>query len=400
MITQEPIGKIPARAFQQANKIVHSKLEVLWLKLRVFLQVFLATYEQTGNARAAVNMIRQTKNDYEKVFGEPLMTKVARVNGRYFWRLSAPGFPSPASYRMYANEITHHLPGQPTTGLRSLLFAITKKCPLNCEHCFEWGNLNQPEELSSEDLKNIVRKYQRFGTTQIMFTGGEPLLRINDICAILKDSLPGTDFWIISSGLGLNAARAQRLKEAGLTGVMISLDHFDENEHDAFRGYEDAFGMATRAVINANNAGLVTTLSVCVTKSFINAENIAAYMDLAKDLGVAFVQILEPRATGRYAGTDVKLGPGEILLLEEAYKKYNSHPAYADYPIINYLGYFQRKLGCLGAGSRFFYIDTDGDAHVCPFCARKVASALKFSAEDIVSLLGQHSCHVFDQHPH
>jgi MoaA/NifB/PqqE/SkfB family radical SAM enzyme len=298
---------------------------------------------------------------------------------------------------MHENEVNRLISGQKKTGLRSLLFAITKKCPLNCEHCFEWDNLNQQEVLSTADLINIVLKYQAYGTTQIMFSGGEPMLRVNDIYEVLNAAHDGSDFWIISSGLGLTKERAHRLKKAGLTGVMISLDHFEASKHNAFRGFENAYMNAIQAVENANEAGLVTTLSLCATKEFTTEENLDAYMNLAKTLGVSFVQILEPRASGRYMGKEVELGKEEMLLLEKKYSEYNTSEAYVDFPIVDYLGYHQRKVGCFGAGNRFFYIDTDGDAHICPFCTNKVAKALQFPAKDMVSLLGQHACHGFDK---
>lgn len=382
---------------QQSSKIVKGRFEVIWLKLRLLRQLFRITLRKTGSPLAALRMNQRIGKKYQRVFGEPLLTKVAKVDNRYFWRLGAPGFPSKASHRMHENEINRFIPGQSSTGLRSLLFAITKKCPLKCEHCFEWGNLNQKEELSTADLIHIVLEYQAYGTTQIMFSGGEPLLRVNDICEVLKRVQPGTDFWIISSGLGLNTERAHRLKKAGLTGVMISLDHFEASKHNAFRGYENAYNDAIQAVINANEAGLVTTLSLCATKDFTTEENLAAYMKRAKKLGVSFVQIIEPRASGRYKGKDVELGEREKLLLEKTYLEYKTSKAYVDFPIVDYLGYHQRRVGCFGAGNRFFYIDTDGDAHICPFCTNKVANALQFSAKDMIGLLGQYACHGFDK---
>jgi MoaA/NifB/PqqE/SkfB family radical SAM enzyme len=381
----------------QPTTIVTGQGEKRWLKLKVIRQLFGVLYRKTGNLVATFQLIRQIREKYETTFGEPLLTKVAKVDGRYFWRLAAPGFPSVASVKMHEHEASRLLPGQVRTGLRSLLFAITKKCPMNCEHCFEWDNLNQQGDLPVADLIQLVHKYQDFGTTQMMFSGGEPMLRVNDLYEVLKVARPGTDFWIITSGLGLNQERARRLKAAGLTGAMVSLDHYEASQHDQFRGFAGAYDAAIQAVLHAQAAGLVTTLSLCATQAFTTPENLAAYLDLAKTLGVSFVQIVEPRATGRYAGKLVELDATVIALLEKTYLEYNTSKAYQDYPIINYLGYHQRKVGCFGSGDRFFYIDTDGDAHSCPFCAHKVGSALAFPAQDMIHLLGQHACFGFAQ---
>ncbi|MBK6364942.1 MAG: radical SAM protein [Saprospiraceae bacterium] len=90
------------------------------------------------------------------------------------------------------------------------MFAITNKCPLHCEHCFEWDNLNKEEHLTTAEIINTVHKFQDYGTTQVMFSGGEPMLRIHDIYQTLQAAKPGTDFWIITSGLGFSLERAKK----------------------------------------------------------------------------------------------------------------------------------------------------------------------------------------------
>lgn len=194
----------------------------------------------------------------------------------------------------------------------------------------------------------------------------------------------------------LDERKAQLLKAAGLTGVMVGLDHCDAERHDRFRGRAGAFDGAIRAVLSAKAAGLAVSLSLCITRDFATAESLRRYLNLACQLGVTFVQFLEPRAAGRYAGQDVELHPEQLQLLDEFYLRYNSDPAFADYPIINYLGYHQRRMGCFGAGNRFLYIDTDGDAQRCPFCQGKVASLLEFPMEDIVGLLQQRGRQAFE----
>ncbi|WP_258104526.1 radical SAM protein [Marinoscillum sp. MHG1-6] len=340
-------------------------------------------------------MLNKVKNKYQRIFGERFLSKAARVGNRYFWRLAAPGFPSLANYRMHQNEINRFVPTAHSNGMRSVLFAITKKCPLSCEHCFEWNNLSKSETLSVDEIIAIIHKYQDYGTTQMMLSGGEPMVRINDVYKILDKAKEGTDFWIITSGIGLHDEQATRLKAKGLTGVMISLDHYEEAGHDKFRGFGGSFQAAIQAVKSANKAGLVVTLALCSTREFTTSANLISYMDLAKDLGVAFVQLIEPRATGRYESMDVALGKEHISLLEDFYYRYNTEKAFRQYPIINYLGYHQRRVGCFGAGDRFFYIDTDGDAHICPYCVKKVSNTINETAIQTVESLSQHSCHEY-----
>lgn len=378
------------------SPIVTGKVDILKLKWRVFSQLFRLLYQKTGSLRGTWFLLRQMLTRYQKVLGEKLLAKAAKVDGKYYWRLSTPGFPSEATTRLHRFEI-NRLCHEEEVGLRTLLFAITKKCPLHCEHCFEWDNLHKEEVLSKSDIIEIVRKFQDYGTTQIMFSGGEPMLRINDIYDVLQSSKPGTDFWIITSGLGLTSEKARMLKEHGLSGVMVSLDHFDPLQHNSFRGSENAFENARNAVLHARQAGLVTTLSLCSTRSFTTGDHLDTYMELAKDWGVTFVQLIEPRAKGKYAGKDVLLSRQATEILDQCYLDYNTLPKYKDFPMVNYLGYHQRKVGCFGAGDRFFYIDTDGFAHICPYCDGKVCNVKDYTAKEVIQLLSRHACHSFAQ---
>jgi MoaA/NifB/PqqE/SkfB family radical SAM enzyme len=375
--------------------VVRNKAELRQLKIKLLGRIYRKILQKGVNPMVAATHLIKIYRKYRSIFGEPMITKAAKSDGRYFWRLASPGFPSEAWDRMTENEIERGLNTGKRYGLRSLIFAITKKCPMNCEHCFEWYNLNKQDVLAVPDIINIVHKYQDYGTTQIMFSGGEPMLRMNDLKKVLQHVKGGTDFWIITSGYGLDRKQAEELKSSGLTGVMVSLDHFEASEHDRFRGFDGAFNMAVRGAIHAKRAGLATALGLCLTREFVSDENLRRYMEMAKGLGVAFVQFLEPRSSGRYSGKNVELTQKETAILEKTYLEYNSSGDYIDFPIINYLGYHQRHVGCFGAGDRFFYIDPDGDAHICPYCTGKMGNTLTFSVEEIIAKLSKQSCHVF-----
>lgn len=382
----------------QQSPIVTSSFEKFQLRIVLFRELMSSALKHLGSPKKALKVSKILKDKYEKTFGEKLLSKVAKVDGKYYWRLASPGFPSPAATLSRINEMNRVMPFKPTNGLGILLVGITKKCPLSCEHCYEWDRMNEKEKLSIDDLTQIIQKYQDYGTTQIMLGGGEPLLRIKDIYTLLENAKDGTDFWIVTSGWRFTTEYATRLKSKGLSGVMVSLDHYIPEKHDEFRGREGSYDEAINAVLLAKEAKLVTGISLCPTKEFTTEENLRAYMELGKRLGVTFVQIFEPKAVGRYKGQDVALSEKHFKLLEKFYLEYNSGKEYKDYPIINYTGYHQRRFGCFGSGDYYLYVDTDGDVHKCPLCAGKVCNALAFPVEDTVNLLKQTSgCSFFHQ---
>ncbi len=318
--------------------------------------------------------------------------KYAHAAGRYFWDLYAPGWPSPAFDRYVERELDRVQPLAPATGVQTVILAVTKRCPLRCEHCCEWQALNQPERLSISDLCTLVARFQAMGATQFFLSGGEPLQRLDAVLEILVTARPGSDFWLLSSGHGLTIDRARMLRAAGLTGVALSLDHWDPGAHDRFRGHEGAFAGVEAAAANAREAGLVLALTLCPTREFVAANGLDRYAETAARLGAAFVQILEPRPVGRFAGRDVALGGDEQRRLEAFYERLNHDPSCARLPAVAYPAYAQRRSRCSGGGERYVYVDTDGALLACPFCRSSATHALDGPLETALARLRAGGC--------
>ena len=321
--------------------------------------------------------------------------KYAKVDNKYYYSLNAPGWPSKAFSKYISNNLRKLDPTTANITLDTIVFGITKKCGYQCEHCFEWDALNKPETLSREDLLSVIRSFQDIGITQVQLSGGEPLNRLDDIIYLLHSIKKGTEVWLYTSGYHLTEERAALLKQEGLTGIIVSLDHWIPELHNTFRGMKNAFEWAEKAVANARKKNLVVCLSLCATKEFISTNNLSQYAELAKRWGISFIQVLEPRAVGHYAEKDVCLNETKISALEDFYATYNYDKAYVDYPSILYHGFYSRRIGCAGGGKHFVYIDTDGDVHNCTFCRRKLFSALHDPIEKNISNMMNSGCDAF-----
>jgi MoaA/NifB/PqqE/SkfB family radical SAM enzyme len=376
--------------------VVQSAWQRRWLNTRLRSKELSVLSDCMRQPARIIRTAKRARAIRKLFFGDLGLRKIARVAGRYYWGHHCPGWPSAAFDSYLRNEIGRIEPyREQAPGLHSVYMAITKKCPLACEHCFEWDNLNKKEKLSLADIRKMVYRFQAEGVAQIHFSGGEPMLRVGDLEEVIRGAQPGTDFWVITSGFHFTAENALRLKRAGLTGVSVSLDHYLPQAHNRFRGSERAFADAIQAVIHAKAAGLVVNLSLCTTKEFTTAENLMQYARLAKQLGVTFIQLLEPRAVGHYANRDVHLSSEQETLLFDFYEKLNGDPQYRGWPIVAFHGYHQRRVGCSGAGQRFLYVDTDGDVHACPFCQRKQGNVLAVPLKQIIETLQTSGCHTF-----
>lgn len=362
--------------------------KLIWLNI---LLIALRLYKQPFTTLRKVKALKDLRNRYRNQ--QPL-PKYIRSGKRYFVNFNTPGWPS-AAFNRYVKHFLGRINNEQGDSIYTLVFAITKKCGFQCEHCCEWLNLNKPETLSKEDLLLVIRRFHDIGISQVQLSGGEPLNRLEDIIYLLDNSPGGIDFWLYTTGYSLTPGKALLLKQHGLTGITISLDHYIEEKHNAFRGVKDAFEKALAASQYARDAGLPVCFSLCATKEFISEENLLHYMHLAQQAGVSFIQVLEPRAVGHYAGKDVAIPVQQQKLLEHFFESFNYDPAYARYPAIAYHGYTSRRFGCSGSGADYVYADTDGDIHNCPFCQQKLFSALEGSLPDLIRRMKTKGCNAF-----
>lgn len=119
----------------------------------------------------------------------------------------------------------------------ALIAELTHRCPLSCLYCSNPVELSrQATELTTQEWIRVIHQAARLGVLQLHLSGGEPALRhdLREICQAAHDA----DLYVnlITSGIGLTAARIASLKEAGLNAVQLSLQGADEITTEAVSG--------------------------------------------------------------------------------------------------------------------------------------------------------------------
>ena len=128
--------------------------------------------------------------------------------------------------------------------LISLYLYLTDNCNLRCRHCWidpECSDSCEKEPVSVSVLEKAIVEAKELGLGRVKLTGGEPLLRedIADIIEMLDKYGMVVD--IESNGTLITSDIAKKISEVRKGTVSISLDSFDPDYHDAFRGAKGAF---------------------------------------------------------------------------------------------------------------------------------------------------------------
>ncbi|MEJ7766959.1 MAG: radical SAM protein [Chitinophagaceae bacterium] len=381
-------GEKPIKNPVAGSTMVHG-LQKKLVKAAMWCNIIVIAIRLYKNPFNALKKVRQLSVLRDNYRDKHKILKYAKVDGRYFFSYNAPGWPS-AAFDKYITGNLQSLSHE--GGILALIFAITKKCGYQCEHCFEWESLNKKEVLKREDLLGIIQSFQHLGISQLILSGGEPLNRIDDIIYVLNNMKAGTEAWLFTSGYHFTDDKAKQLKAAGLTGIAVSLEHWKPDEHDHFRGKQGAFSWAAQAVSNARRQKLAVCLSLCATRQFINGDNLYHYAELAKNWGASFIQLIEPKPVGHYQSHDVGLHKEHIQMLEAFYTSMNFSKDYVDHPAVIYHEYYSRRMGCSGGGNHYLYVDTDGDVHNCPFCQKKLFHASGDSLAENIRLMKTGGC--------
>ena len=116
----------------------------------------------------------------------------------------------------------------------NIRISLTQACNLNCIYCHAEGEKHPEQELSAEQIAEILRVAQSFGIRSVKFTGGEPLMR-PDLAQIIRSVPPGMEVSLTTNATML-AERAQELKDAGLNRVNVSLDTMDPERYRQIAG--------------------------------------------------------------------------------------------------------------------------------------------------------------------
>ncbi|WP_181687007.1 TIGR04053 family radical SAM/SPASM domain-containing protein [Halorhabdus salina] len=166
-----------------------------------------------------------------------------------------------------------------------LIWELTQACDLACKHCrAEAEDYRHPEELTTEEGKQLLADAAEFGDEQlVVLSGGDPLYR-DDVAELVEyGTEQGLRMTLTPSGTAsLTPDRIDDLAEAGLRRMAVSLDGPDAESHDEFRQEAESFEQTIAAARTAREKGL--PLQVNTTVCGETVDELPAIRELVADL--------------------------------------------------------------------------------------------------------------------
>ena len=111
-------------------------------------------------------------------------------------------------------------------------------CNCKCIMCDIWKGNGSSKQLTAYDIQDLLKMFAKFGTKQVVMTGGEALLNPNffELCKII--SRQNIKITLLSSGILLKQHAAKICYH--INDLIISLDGPEET-HDAIRNIKGAY---------------------------------------------------------------------------------------------------------------------------------------------------------------
>jgi MoaA/NifB/PqqE/SkfB family radical SAM enzyme len=162
-------------------------------------------------------------------------------------------------------------------------------CNCRCVMCDIWKDNKNLKQLTENDVDSLMASLKKFGTKQVVMSGGEALLNPNffRLCEILKNQ--GIKVSLLTTGLSIKNNADDLLK--WVDDLIISLDG-DEQVHDAIRNIPNAFKKLKEGVehIKSINPNYRITARTVIHR--LNFRNWQAIIDAALAMGIDQISFL------------------------------------------------------------------------------------------------------------
>ena len=242
----------------------------------------------------------------------------------------------------------------------AILFDPTSACNLKCIGCWasEYGN---KDNLTYEQLDDIVSQAKAMGTYFFLFSGGEPLVRKKDIIK-LCEAHSDCAFLAFTNGTLIDEAFADEMLRVKNFVPAISVEGFEEAT-DARRG-KGTYAAVVRAMEILKRKKLLYGISCCYTKQNTDVIGSEEYFDDMIDKGAKFAWLFTYIPVGNDAVPEL------MATAEQRKYMYDQVRAFRKTKSLFTMDFWndgEFAGGCIAGGRTYLHINANGDIEPCAF---------------------------------
>ena len=242
----------------------------------------------------------------------------------------------------------------------AILLDPTSACNLHCTGCWaaEYGNkLN----LTYDEMDDIIRQANDLGCYFFLFTGGEPLVRKDDIIRLCQ-AHPDCQFTAFTNATLIDDAFADEMLRVKNFIPAISVEGFEQATD--FRRGEGTFRKVERAMALLKAKRLPFGLSCCYTSQNTEVIGSEEYFDQMVEWGAKFCWLFTYMPVGQDAVPELMVTAEQRRFMYEQVRKFRkTKPIFT----LDFWNDGEYAGGCIAGGRRYLHINANGDMDPCAF---------------------------------
>ncbi|WP_287125138.1 radical SAM protein [Desulfobacter sp.] len=203
--------------------------------------------------------------------------------------------------------------------LLSMEIELSLRCNFRCSYCYVPHDAYFDNELSLDEIFEVIIQAKALGAGKIILLGGEPSIypHIREVIEFLKSHHLETE--IFTNGTGITPDFSRELRAAGVR-VVLKMNSFDEARQDALAGKKGAFHIIHNALGNLKAAGYPAKDAFLALSTIICRQNRDELINLwtwIRDNNMApYFEIITPQGQAKN-NTSLELSPLELKVVFE-----------------------------------------------------------------------------------
>ena len=242
----------------------------------------------------------------------------------------------------------------------AILLDPTSACNLHCTGCWaaEYGNrLN----LTFDEIDRIIRQGKELGVYMYIYTGGEPLVRKDDLIRLCEKHSDCV-FLCFTNGTLIDESFADEMLRVKNFVPAISLEGAEAST-DSRRG-KGTYQKVVRAMELLRRKKLLYGISSCYTSVNWDAITSDAYYDDLIAKGAYFIWYFHYMPVGNDAVPELLPSPWQR---EAVYRRIRRLRAEKPLFAMDFQNDAEYMGGCIAGGKRYLHINANGDVDPCVF---------------------------------
>ncbi len=244
-----------------------------------------------------------------------------------------------------------------------ILMDPTSACNLKCTGCWaaEYGH---KMNLTLEEMDHIITQGKKLGIYFYMMTGGEPLVRKDDIIELCKKH-NDCAFHAFTNGTLIDEEFCEEMRRVGNLSLSISLEGFKE-VNDLRRG-EGVFQQVMHAMDLLKEYGQIFGTSICYTSQNVEVVTSDEFLDMIIEKGCRYAWYFHYMPVGNDAAEELMPTKEQREYMYHRIREIRGFEGGKQIFTFDFQNDGEYVGGCIAGGRNYCHINPNGDVEPCVF---------------------------------